>query len=146
MSYSRQRKQLWQIMSILPCVMPLFIYCYADISAINCKGPCSLQWSHNKHDGVSNHQPDDCLPNRLSRRRSKKTSKLLVTGLCVGNSPMTREFPSQRASNAENVSIWWRHHVQSVQVYARFTGNTDRQVIQHCFPLEVSLHWRIIYH
>ena len=20
-------------------------------------------------------------------------------------------FPSQRASNAENVSIWWRHHV-----------------------------------
>ena len=45
-----------------------------------------------------------------SRRRSKKTSKLCVTGLFVGNSPVTGEFPTQRASNAENVSIWWRHH------------------------------------
>ena len=46
----------------------------------------------------------------LFRRRSKKTSKLCVTGLCVGNSPWTGEFPAQMASNAENVSIWWRHH------------------------------------
>ena len=45
-----------------------------------------------------------------SRRRSKKTSTLLVTGLCEGNSPVTGEFPTQRASNAENVSLWWRHH------------------------------------
>ena len=36
--------------------------------------------------------------------------KLRVTGLCVGNSPGTGEFPAQMASNAENVSIWWRHH------------------------------------
>ena len=57
-----------------------------------------------------NHQPRDCLPNRLFRHRWKKTSKLCVTGLCVGNSPVTGEFPAQRASNAENVSIWWRHH------------------------------------
>ena len=47
----------------------------------------------------------------LFRRRSKKTSKLRVTGLCAGNSPLTGEFPAQRASNAKNVSIWWRHHV-----------------------------------
>ena len=47
-----------------------------------------------------------------SRRRSNKTSKLRVTGLCAGNSPVTSEFPTQRASNAENVSIWWRHHVE----------------------------------
>ena len=33
-----------------------------------------------------------------------------VTGLCEGNSPVTGEFPSQRASNAEKLSIWWRHH------------------------------------
>ena len=37
--------------------------------------------------------------------RSKKTSKLHVTGLCVGNSPGTGEFPAQMASYAENVSI-----------------------------------------
>ena len=40
----------------------------------------------------------------------RKKSKLRVTGLCVGNSPGTGEFPAQMASNAENVSIWWRHH------------------------------------
>ena len=51
------------------------------------------------------------LLNLLFRRRSKKTSKLRVTGLCAGNSPETGEFPAQRASNAGNVSIWWRHHV-----------------------------------
>ena len=71
----------------------------------------SLYWRQNGHDSVTNHQPCDCLLNRLFRRRSKKTSKLRVTGLCVGNSPGTGELPAQRASNAENVSIWWRHHV-----------------------------------
>ena len=71
----------------------------------------SLRWRHNGRDSVSNHQPHDCLLNGLFRRRSKKTSKLYVTGLCAGNSPGTGEFPAQMASNAENVSIWWRHHV-----------------------------------
>ena len=44
----------------------------------------------------------------------KKTSKLRVTGLCEGNSPGTGEFPTQMSSNAENVSIWWRHHEGSI--------------------------------
>ena len=70
----------------------------------------ALQWRHNGQDGVSNHQPHDCLLNRSFKRRSKKTSKLRATGLCAGNSPGTGEFPAQRASNAENASIWWRHH------------------------------------
>ena len=60
-----------------------------------------LQWRHNGHDSVSNHQPHDCLLNRLFRRRSRKTSKLRVTGLCAGNSPGTGEFPAQMPSNAE---------------------------------------------
>ena len=62
----------------------------------------SLQWRHNGRDGVSNHQPYDYLVNRLFRHRSKKTSKLRVTGLCAGNSTATGEFPAQMASNAEN--------------------------------------------
>ena len=70
----------------------------------------SLQWRHNGRDSVSNHQPHDCFLNRLFRRRWNKTSKLRVTGLCVGDSSGTGEFPAQMASNAENVSIWWRHH------------------------------------
>ena len=71
----------------------------------------SLEWRHNGWHGVSNHQPHDCLLNRWFRRRSKKALKLRFTGLCAGNSPVTGEFPAQRATNAENVSIWWRHHV-----------------------------------
>ena len=50
--------------------------------------------------------------NPLFKCRSKKTSKPRVTGLCEGTSPGTGEFPAQRASNAERVSIWWRHHAQ----------------------------------
>ena len=76
----------------------------------SCEFNMTLRWRHNGHDSVSNHQPHGCLLNRLFRRRSRKTSKLLVTGLCAGNSPGTGDFPAQMASNAENVSIWWRHH------------------------------------
>ena len=68
----------------------------------------SLQLCLNGCDGVSNHHHHDCLFNRLFRRRSKKTSTLCVTGLCARNSPVTREFPVQMASNAEKFSIRWR--------------------------------------
>ena len=71
----------------------------------------SLHWRHNGRDGVSKHQPHDCLLNCLFWRRSKKTLKLRVTSRCAGNSPVTGEFPAQRASNADFFSIWWRHHV-----------------------------------
>ena len=71
----------------------------------------SLRWRHNGHNSVSNHQPPDLYSTVLFRRKSKETSKLHVTGLCVGNSPGTAEFPAQMASNTENVSIWWHHHV-----------------------------------
>ena len=55
----------------------------------------SLRWRQNECEDVSNHQPHDCVLNRLFRRSSEKTSKLRVTGLCA----------------AEKVSVSWRHHV-----------------------------------
>ena len=74
----------------------------------------TLQWRHNGRDDVSlNHQPHDCLLGRLFRRRLEKTSKFRVTGLCARNSPVSGELPTRRASNAENVSIWLRHHVSA---------------------------------
>ena len=90
----------------------------------------SLHWRHNDHDGVSNHQPHGCLLNRLFRRRSKKTSKLRVTGLCVGNSPgpvnsphkwpVTRKmFPFDDVTNADPVH--WR-------IYAAPGGDELREV------------------
>ena len=73
----------------------------------------SLQWRRDGRASVWKHQPPDCLLKRLFRRRSKKTSKLRVTDLCLGNSPLTGNFPAQRFSNAErfpldNVIMWNR--------------------------------------
>ena len=68
-------------------------------STIQCGSP---QWRH-----------DGCMivySTVFFRRRSKKTSKLRATGLDEGNSSVTGELPAQRASNVENVPIWWRHH------------------------------------
>ena len=74
-----------------------------------------LQWRHNEGDGVSNHRRLDDFLNRLLRRRSKKTSKLRVTGLCEGNSPVTGEFTSQRLVTRKMIPFndvimaknWW---------------------------------------
>ena len=102
----------------------------------------SLQWRHNRRDGVSNHQHHDCLLKRLLRCRSKKTSKLRVTGLCDGNSPVAGEFPaqrpvtrkcfhlmtsswlalcegSQRAGNEELSQFLWCHPKQAVEQTAK---------------------------
>ena len=86
----------------------------------------SLLWRHNGHDGVSNHQLHDCLLNHSFRRRSKKTQKLRLTGLCAGNSPVTVEFPAQMASNTEHVSIWWRHHAIGIFRFHQQKGYKDR--------------------
>ena len=86
-----------------------------------------LQWRHNERDGVSNYQPHHCLLNRLFGRRWNKTSKLRVTGLCAGNSPVTGEFPAQMASNAEKVFIWWRHHHDNCQQ----TGVSGNSLFHH---------------
>ena len=87
------------IVSLYENIMVLAYYnaVYSSMMAYHDK----FLWRHNGRDGVSNHQPHGCLLNRLFRRRSKKTSKLRVTGLCEGNSPLIGEFPAQMASNAE---------------------------------------------
>ena len=82
------------------CIMPTTL----------CKYYAQLRWRHNGRECVSNQQPRHCLLNRLFGRRSKKTSKLRVTGLCAGNSPGTGEFPAQMASNSEYVSISYKYN------------------------------------
>ena len=104
---------VWRHQRLPVCIQYGFAMCRHEVlirEFVHRHFDVTLLWRINGHDSVSNHQPHDCLLNRLFRRRSKKTSKLFVTGLCAGNSPGTGEFPAQMASNAENVSIWWRHH------------------------------------
>ena len=82
----------------------------------------SLHWHHNDHDGVSNHQPDGCLLNRLFRRRSEKTSKLRVTGLCVGNSPGPVNSPhngpvTRKMFPFDDVIMWKQNLLLSLQLW-----------------------------
>ena len=53
----------------------------------------SLHWRYNELDGFSDHQAHDSLLTR-------------VTELCEGKSPVTGDFPAQKASNVENISIF----------------------------------------
>ena len=73
-------------------------WCHRTISFINKDVKYkSLHWRHNGHYCVSNYQPHDCLSNRLFRRRSKKTSKIRVTGLCAGTSPGPVNSPQKES-------------------------------------------------
>ena len=96
-------------------LLEAWLYSWAIIEYVSVK--CmrtrseSLHWCHNDHDGVSNHQPHGCLLNRLFRRRSKKKNKSPRHWPLCWEFTATGEIPAQRASYAENVSIWWRHHM-----------------------------------
>ena len=85
----------------------------------------AVLWRQNGRDCVSNHQPHDCLLNRLFRHRLMKSSKLRITGLCAGNSPVIGEFPAQTANNAGNVSISWRHHDHASWINAKLSRVTN---------------------
>ena len=81
----------------LPCFVQNFKWDFAWFEfnmsfGVNNPRP-SLRWRHNGRDSVSNHQPHQSLFNRLFRRRSKKTSKLRVSGFCAGNSPGSVNSP-----------------------------------------------------
>ena len=70
----------------------------------------ALQWRHNAHPGVSNHRRLDCLVYRLFKLTLKNPLKLALLAHREGNLPGTGGFLSQRAGNAETISIWWHHH------------------------------------
>ena len=109
------------------CKTGNYLHQWNVTSAGICSGSLwiSLLWRHNACNGVSDHQSHNYLLNRLFRRRSRKTSKLRVTGLCEGNLPMSGEFPAQRASNAENASIRWRHHAHYLAITSRCSTSPD---------------------
>ena len=104
-------------------------HCTAHLWVTVTQNRNALRWRHNERDGISNHQPHHCLLNRLYWRISKKSSKLRVTGLCEGNSPVTGEFPAQRASSVENVSIWCCHHARWS---TGFMLRQESRPIYHC--------------
>ena len=111
------------------------------------------------HDDVSNHQPHDCLLNRLSRRRSKKTSKLHVNGLCTVNSPhkwpVTRKmFPFDDVIKAGPLKLkrtplpyhriqWHKIRKRSRPSDWRIRKVVFRRTQWIIFPKDVILSWRL---
>ena len=73
--------------------------------------PYSLQWRHNERHFVSDHQLHDSLLNRFFQTQINENIKALRHWPLCGKFTGTGEFPAQITSNAENISIWWRHHV-----------------------------------
>ena len=104
----------------------------------------TLQWRHKGRVGAWYHQPPDCLLNRLFRCRSKKTSKLRVTGLCVGNSPVTREFPAQMARNVEGkcfhlMASSWHTSICEISILSiSFSNDSSRRL---CILHEIINWW-----
>ena len=95
----------------------------------------SLQWRHNGRDGVSNHQRQkfvqaQIIENMKPPRHWPLWGEPLVTG----------GFPSQRASNAENVSIWWRHHDMPPRLLVIWSTKPQRVISFSCRPSSYSIH------
>ena len=91
-----------------------------------------------------NSSPLDCLLNCLFRSRSKKTSKLRVTLLCEGNPPVIGGFPSQRASNMENVSIWWSHHLMNSYICGWYYQLPWKEItVTGIFLSDLNCKWKV---
>ena len=131
--------------SIQSCIKPLLF---------NKQSTILLRWRHNGRDDVSNHKPNDCLLNRLFRRRSKKTSKLRVTGLCAGNSrgpvnsphkrPVTRKmspFDDVIMSNDNKSMMLWRYIWNPrLSFYKRLTDKNSQTVSNVIIPLDLFVY------
>ena len=135
----RQKLSKWQIKKFHQ--NDIFVSVYKEVPFRHIRGPSlALQWRHNGRDSVSNNQPHHCFLNRVFRHRSKKTSKLRVTGLCVGNSPEVGEFPAQMASNAFDDVITGMHALS----YHAYEKNTPTPVYDIQF-YSYTVHVAVIY-
>ena len=71
----------------------------------------------------------------------RQSSKFCLTGLCEGNSPV-------RASNAENISIWWRHHEKRIRTIKLDSEHVDIGIIFQCqqlYSLPTKIPWNTVY-
>ena len=66
----------------------------------------ALHWRHNDHDGALN----QLFTQPFIQTQIKENIKAPRHWPLCGEFTGTGEFPAQTASDAENVSIWWRHH------------------------------------
>ena len=89
--------------------------------------PHSFHWRHNDRGGVSDHQPCDCLLSCSFRRRSKKTLKLRVTGLCAGNSPHKGPVTRKMFPFDDVIMRYWPWKSQNLLPEPPFHQHGDRE-------------------
>ena len=111
---------------------------------------CTLQWRHNGQVNVSNHQRLNfylTVSTDIDQRKHQSSASLaFVRGI---------EFAAQMASNAENVPIWWRHHVSHLTKFmrvrikynylfcwSRASWNENKPIETH--QLHEPVYWRMI--
>ena len=98
------------------------IFCKLSAYCFGCN--VLIRTTSHKHWGILNHQQFDCLSNSLHYSgwwQHHQKSTLLA--LCEGKPPVTGGFPSQRASNAESVSMSCHHHVQTATYHLYCNGH-----------------------
>ena len=107
-------------------VCQLYLTCHCLYQTTEWKWYCmstySLQWRQNGRDSVSNHQPNDCLfSQQFIQTQIKENTKAPRHWPLCGKFTGTGEFPAQRVSNADDVSIWWRHHGLKITYLGMFS-------------------------
>ena len=105
-----------EFMSRIKWISPSRVFLYSSCY--------SLRWRHNGRDSVSNHHPHDCLLNRLFRRRSKKTSNLMVSPkiTCAKNNMNKQSIKSKWLST---YSLWIcrsMYEAHDMKPFSRITG------------------------
>ena len=81
----------------------------------------------NDQQAIFIYLPFDCLRS-TSRRMISKWNINASLSLCERSPLMTGGFPSQRASNAERVSIYWHHHA-TLSLNSMHNGLCSLQII-----------------
>ena len=92
----------------------------------------SLQWRHNECDGLSNHRRFDCLFHAQIKENIKAPRHKPLWGEFTG------DRPTRRASNAKNVSIWWRHHMDILFGFYKLKIQ-QIGICAHCYTQRIHL-------
>ena len=128
-----------------------YILCYHHTRFLRLLFFFSLHWRHNDHGGVSNHQPHGCLLNRLFRRKSKKTSKLRVTGHCAHRGPVNspHKWPVTRKMVPFNDVLMFSIFQMSLKLhlpseYRAITWTNDGYITDAYMRHSASMSWNFL--
>ena len=78
----------------------------------------------------------------LNKLTTKKIQRSALLSLCEGNPSVTGGFPAQRDSNAEHVSIWWRHNATLLTTTSLIHSRRPLIIVLLVLSPPLSSSWR----